>query len=170
MEVQLGQHFFGQQVCEKHDEETSLVAGKDMGKEETIMCFFNELPLFAKQEGSIDVQSISIQALQQKDINDEVTLDKVSTQDMEDDKVLGKECFDSIIKDLCKNIIVDISGCEPIEESYVLDHTLLEYFLPQFKFEPNAKNVLQVNSLDKLLNVLIEDGEPLTQEQEIIWK
>ena len=54
----------GQQVCEQHDEETPLILGKDTSKEETIMCFFDELPLFIEQEGSIDVQNISIQALQ----------------------------------------------------------------------------------------------------------
>ena len=54
----------GQQVCEQHDEEALLVAGKDVGNEETIMCFSDELPLFIEQEGSIDVQNIFIQALQ----------------------------------------------------------------------------------------------------------
>ena len=106
----------------------------------------------------------------QQDINDEVTLDKVSAQDMEDEEVLGEECFDSIIKDFYENLVVEISGCEPIQESPILENTLLENFLPEFKFEPLIENVLQVDSLDKLLNVLTEDGEPLTQEEEMIWQ
>lgn len=165
MEAQLGQ-----QVCEQHDEETPLVVGKDIGKEETIMCFFDELLLFIEQEESIDVQNISIQDLQQKDINDEVIPDKVSAQDMEDEEVLGEECFDSIIKDLCENLAIIISGCEPIEEIPILENILLENFLPEFKFEPIIENVLPVDILDKQLNVLTEDGEPLTQEEEMIWQ
>ena len=160
----------GQQVGEQHDGEALLVARKDTGKEETIMCFFDELPLFVEQEGSIDAQSISIQALQKQDINNEVTLDKVSTQDMEDEEVLGEECFDSIIKDLCENLGVEILGCEPINEIPISKIILLENFLLEFKFEAIVKNILQVDSLDKLLNILTEDDMPLTQEEEMTWQ
>ena len=60
MEAHLEQDFF-----EQRDEESLLVVGKDTAKEETIMCFFDQLPLFIEQEGSIDVQNIPIQDLQQ---------------------------------------------------------------------------------------------------------
>ena len=53
-----------QQVFEQHDEETLLAAGKDTGEAETVLCFFDELPLFIEQDENIIVQSISIQALQ----------------------------------------------------------------------------------------------------------
>ena len=147
----------GQQVSEQHDEDASLAIGKDTG-EETVMCFFDELPLFMEQEENVAVQTISVQTLQQQDINDEVTLDKGSTRDMEDDEVLGEECFDSIIRDFCENLGAEITSCEPIEEGHVLEHTLL------------VENILKVDSLDKLLNYLTEDGGPLTQGEEMKWQ
>ena len=58
-----------QQVFEQHDEETLLAAGKDTGEEETVLCFFDELPLFMEQDENIIVQDMEDQELVQNDTN-----------------------------------------------------------------------------------------------------
>lgn len=144
---------------DQDDEHTLLAIKKETNhQKETVMFFFDELPLFVEQEENTDIRNISIHTLQQRDINDGATLDRVSTQDMGDDEVLGEEFFDSIIEYFCKNLGVEISGCEPVKESPVLENTIL------------VKNVPQVDSLDKLLNYLTEDDGPLTEGEELAWQ
>lgn len=181
----------------EHHEEALLVVGRDTGEEETILCFFDELPLFIEQEESIDVHNISIQALQQQDINDEVIPDNVSVQDMEDDRVLREDCFDSIIENFCvkfDNLKQEV--CEQHENliqgpnfSSLEEATLMFEYLPSFvveekhasecsslssnedfRIEPDVASISQVDSLDNILNFLTEDDSPLTRQEELTWQ